>query len=165
MRKILYATVAITFISTSVFAKVPNVLAYEQILKGAIVKPPPGLALPNTTTMSPPPPLPAPLAMPNNVGQEKNDAFNVIGVMSIAGKNSAWLINKDNKLIRVAPKVEVEGKTITEITGYGAYYKDGAGQKGFMPVITPSVNEKDIEFESTFNSNKTAPQSAGNTHP
>lgn len=127
--KTIVSLVMLCSLSTAAFSKVPDVLAFEKILKA-----------PEKPLMAPPKLEPLP-PLPNGNG------FNVIGVMSVNGKVSAWLLNQNNKVIHAAQGVRVDGKTITGINIYGVSYTDSTGG-GFLPVMNEMTDEKNIVFNT-----------------
>ncbi len=131
--------------SSTLFAKTPDVMAYENILKQDINQEQTATKIPTSTSQTlPPPPANIPVGVaPTSSNQME---FNVIGTMSVNGKNTAWLISKENKLIRVAEGVGIEGKTITAINQYGVKVKSQSQGTLFMPVMTTQVNESDVVF-------------------
>lgn len=147
---------AMAILSSALMAKTPNMLAYEKVLQAPVPKllaPP---SMPNG--VNPPPPL----ALPAVEG-----TFNVLGTMSINGKTTAWLLNKDNKVIRAGENVRVDGKQIDSITQYGVSYHDIMGTgKGFMPIMTTLVNENDVVFSTRENNqqNQSSQSSSNNSN-
>jgi hypothetical protein len=143
--------------SALLMAKTPDVPAYERILKQDMSKGAQN-SLGTIPLPSPPPPImagsPAPLSPPPSIGGEVG--FNVIGTMSVNGKSTAWLINKENKIIRAGVGVVVDGKEIQSINQYGVQFK-GAGSGGFLPIMTTMVSEQDVVFK-----NRDAQQSSNN---
>lgn len=136
-----HTAAALVVLAAAAFAKTPDVPAFDKILQKSIEK---------TTTPPPPPPslkmppTPPPLSMP---GMAQGAGVNVIGTMIIGSRKTAWLIGRDNKVMRATEGVVIDGKKLTRITPYGADYA-GEGEKGFLPVMTSIVNESDIVFST-----------------
>lgn len=135
---------AITTTISSVAAKVPEVLAYENILKQDMSK--------KVRMQDGLPVLPALVkgaSIPVNPPQLAVANFNVVGVLSVNGATTAWLINKENKIARVTEGIVIDGKVIGKITSYGVHYSEQGGSSGgFMPIMTASISERDISFET-----------------
>ena len=73
--------------------------------------------------------------------------FNVIGVIKIQNKNYAYLLTKDNKILKANVGMDFEGNKIVSIDNYGVNIENGT-HKTFLPITTTQVKESDVIFHS-----------------
>ena len=74
--------------------------------------------------------------------------FNVIGVIKVQNKNYAYLLTKDNKILKANVGMDFEGNKIVSIDNYGINIENNS-HKTYLPITTSQVNESDIIFHST----------------
>lgn len=73
--------------------------------------------------------------------------FNVIGVIKVQNKNYAYLLTKDNKILKANIGMDFEGNKIVSIDNYGVNIENDS-QKTYLPITTSQVNESDVIFHS-----------------
>ena len=73
--------------------------------------------------------------------------FNVIGVIKIQNKNYAYLLTKDNKILKANVGMDFEGNKIVSIDNYGVNIENDS-HKTYLPITTSQVNESDVIFHS-----------------
>lgn len=73
--------------------------------------------------------------------------FNVIGVIKVQNKNYAYLLTKDNKILKANVGMDFEGNKIVSIDNYGVNIENDS-HKTYLPITTSQVNESDVIFHS-----------------
>ena len=76
--------------------------------------------------------------------------FNVIGVIKVQDKHYAYLLTKENKILKANIGMNIDGHNIISITNYGINIEND-NQKTFLPIVTNQIQEIDVIFH---NSNK-----------
>lgn len=76
--------------------------------------------------------------------------FNVIGVIKVQDKHYAYLLTKQNKILKANTGMNIDGYNITSITNYGINIENNE-EKTFLPIVTNQIREIDVIFH---NSNK-----------
>lgn len=76
--------------------------------------------------------------------------FNVIGVIKVQDKHYAYLLTKENKILKANIGMNIDGHNIASITNYGINIEND-NQKTFLPIVTNQIQEIDVIFH---NSNK-----------
>ena len=73
--------------------------------------------------------------------------FNVIGVIKVQNKNYAYLLTRDNKILKANAGMDFEGNKIVSIDSYGVNIENDS-HKIFLPITTSQVKESDVIFHS-----------------
>lgn len=73
--------------------------------------------------------------------------FNVIGVIKVQNKNYAYLLTRDNKILKANVGMDIEGNKIVSIDNYGVNIENDT-HKTFLPITTTQLKESDVIFHS-----------------
>lgn len=73
--------------------------------------------------------------------------FNVIGVIKVQNKNYAYLLTRDNKILKANVGMDFEGNKIVSIDNYGVNIENDS-HKIFLPITTSQVKESEIIFHT-----------------
>lgn len=73
--------------------------------------------------------------------------FNVIGVIKVQDKHYAYLLTKENKILKANIGMNIGGHNITSITNYGINIENDT-HKTFLPITTTQLKESDVIFHS-----------------
>ena len=73
--------------------------------------------------------------------------FNVIGVIKVQNKNYAYLLTRDNKILKANAGMDFEGNKIVSIDSYGVNIENDS-HKIFLPITTTQLKESDVIFHS-----------------
>lgn len=78
--------------------------------------------------------------------------FNVIGVIKVQDKHYAYLLTKENKILKANTGMNIDGHNITSITNYGINIEND-NQKTFLPIVTNQIQEIDVIFHNSNRNN------------
>lgn len=78
--------------------------------------------------------------------------FNVIGVIKVQDKHYAYLLTKENKILKANTGMNIEGHNITSITNYGINIENN-NQTTFLPIVTNQIQEIDVIFHNSNRNN------------
>ncbi len=78
--------------------------------------------------------------------------FNVIGVIKVQDKHYAYLLTKENKILKASQGMTIDTHTISSITSNGITIKNSSEEK-FLPVITNQIQEIDVIFHNSNRNN------------
>lgn len=76
--------------------------------------------------------------------------FNVIGTISVDGKGYAYLLTKENKVLKTNIGMVIDGNIIKSITSYGINIEKKE-HTAFLPIITNQIQEIDVIFSNGNN--------------
>ena len=78
--------------------------------------------------------------------------FNVIGVIKVQDKHYAYLLTKENKILKANIGMNIDGHNIASITNYGINIEND-NQKTFLPIVTNQIQEIDVIFHNSNRNN------------